>query len=760
MRLIFSTSLTLAIAAAASADPLTCDLSNYRAATGLVATVQQDTLVVTWAGEQGSELRTRFGLEAAQPVVRELAVRPRTGQWAILGSNLHPDFHVTTGVRRLTTQQAQPLRQLGIEITPEIIDKHKWHAFWDAPLVVPGVRPEDARPQGQAQGPGAQLGIPQGRVYGLPRKPEEIRRAFAAFNTTSCSVKTDGARLEVTFPGLTMGIFAGELRFTAYRGTNMFRLEAIARTNEPSVAYKYEGGLKGLSTTLTPRLVWRDTGGDPQQYQFGGVNNETWVPVKARHRLLVAEGKGGSLATFTPPHTFFFTREVDTNLGYVWYRKDNDTQFGIGIRQGEGEENPRYVENFALYNAPPGTWQRMAVYFLASPQAAEPTREAVLAFTRGDRFKPIPGYKTMVNHFHLRFTERLRASGGFDQTFQDLMAMKALGINIVGLSDFHGDLRGNDTGVGRYEDQRDYALASAKASDKDFLVTPWEEPSAYFGGHYNTLFPKNVYWTKRREAGQPFTENLAGFGTVYHTGSTDDVQKMLDAENGYWFHAHPRTKGTTGYPDAIFDKPWVRNDRYLGVAFKPGMGQDNSEARLCEWRCFDTIDTMNNLIANSGLRPKYVIADVDTYQKAPEDDLYAGHPVNYLKIDRVPGPNEDWTPILKSLRDGNFFVTTGEILIKQYAVEGTGNQRTIAADVEWTFPLEFVEVVWGDGKKIDRQIIRATDLAPFSTKKFSIPFDATAKAWVRFAVWDSAGNGAFVQPVWLKPPTTTTTASR
>ena len=142
-------------------------------------------------------------------------------------------------------------------------------------------------------------------------------------------------------------------------------------------------------------------------------------------------------------------------------------------------------------------------------------------------------------------------------------------------------------------------------------------------------------------------------------------------------HAHPRTKGTTGYPDPIFDKPYVKNDRYLGVAFKPGMGQDISEERLCEWRCFDAIDTMNNMYAGTGLRPKYLIADIDTYRKGPEDDIYPGHPVNYLKIDRMPGPDDDWTPILQSLRDGNFFVTTGEILITNYTVAGTGDQRTI-----------------------------------------------------------------------------------
>ena len=329
--------------------------------------------------------------------------------------------------------------------------------------------------------------------------------------------------------------------------------------------------------------------------------------------------------------------------------------------------------------------------------------------------------------------------------------MKALGLNIVGLSDFHGDLHANDPGPVRFADQKDYREATRRASDADFLVTPWEEPSAYFGGHYNILFPKNVYWSKVRQSGQPFTETVPAFGTAYHTGNADDVQKMMDAEGAYWYHAHPRTKGTTGYPDLIFDKAWTRNDRYLGVAFKPGMGMDLSESRMCEWRCFDAVDAMNNLYAGTGLRPKYVIADIDTYRKGPEDDLYPNFPVNYLKLDKVPGPDEDWSPVLEALRRGDFFVTTGEILIKSFNLEGTGDRRTITADLEWTFPLSFAEVVWGDGTKVERQIMSATDLSAFGTKRFSIPFDAKGKAWVRFAAWDSAGNGAFVQPIWLNP---------
>jgi hypothetical protein len=244
-------------------------------------------------------------------------------------------------------------------------------------------------------------------------------------------------------------------------------------------------------------------------------------------------------------------------------------------------------------------------------------------------------------------------------------------------------------------------------------------------------------------------ETDPAYGKTYHTGSSADLQQLMDAEGAYWYTAHPRTKSSAGYPDAYIDKDWAKNDRYLGVAFKPGMGMDLSEKTLCEYRCFDAADTMNNLYANSGLRPKYVIADIDTYRKGPEDDLYPNFPVNYLKLDRLPGPDGDWSPILNALRDGKFFVTTGEILITNYAVTGTGNQRTITADGEWTFPLAFVEVVWGDGRTVHRKTIPATDLPPFGAKHFSIPFDATGNVWVRFAMWDVAGNGAFVQPVWL-----------
>src|SRR5205814_3261281 len=136
----------------------------------------------------------------------------------------------------------------------------------------------------------------------------------------------------------------------------------------------------------------------------------------------------------------------------------------------------------------PGTLQRMATYFYVSPEPAAPARAAVLAFTRGDTFAPLPGYKTLVNHFHLQFVDRLRASGSLDTQTPDLAAMKALGLNIIGLSDFHADkLHLTDSGAAPFTDQADYFAACRRVSDRDFLVVPWEEPTAFFGGHCNSL---------------------------------------------------------------------------------------------------------------------------------------------------------------------------------------------------------------------------------------------------------------------------------
>jgi hypothetical protein len=226
------------------------------------------------------------------------------------------------------------------------------------------------------------------------------------------------------------------------------------------------------------------------------------------------------------------------------------------------------------------------------------------------------------------------------------------------------------------------------------------------------------------------------------------MMEMVRRENLLIYMPHPRSKGSAGFPDAIKDTPHFVDAGYRGIGFRWGMGLDGSEQRLCDYRCLPLLDDMNNWVADAPTPPKFIQAISELYQQGYGDDIYANNPVNYVKVDPMP-PAGDWSPIINAMKSGDYFVTSGEVLIPSYAVQGTGNRRTIVADVEWTFPLEFVEVVWGDGHRTDRQIISATDLPAFGRRHFEIPFDGTGKKWVRFAAWDSAGNGAMVQPVKL-----------
>ena len=144
--------------------------------------MEQDVLAVTWAGQGGSEVRARYAIDAAQPVIRELAVKKSGGQWAVIGQNLTPEYHVLSGIRRFSTQQADPLRAAGIPLTADVISKNRWYAFWDAPLVLPdgpemheaqAARPPRAVPDPYA--PQAPLPPPRVQTYnaggGLPPLP-------------------------------------------------------------------------------------------------------------------------------------------------------------------------------------------------------------------------------------------------------------------------------------------------------------------------------------------------------------------------------------------------------------------------------------------------------------------------------------------------------------------------------------------------------------------------------------------------------------
>src|SRR5581483_500161 len=114
--------LVLGLTANASADSVACDMGQYKASDGLTASIDANLLVVTWTGQAASELRARYAIDSGAPVVRDLAIRKAGGAWTLLGENLTPEYRVTSGIRRMSEQQAGPLRAAGVELTQEVID--------------------------------------------------------------------------------------------------------------------------------------------------------------------------------------------------------------------------------------------------------------------------------------------------------------------------------------------------------------------------------------------------------------------------------------------------------------------------------------------------------------------------------------------------------------------------------------------------------------------------------------------------------------
>src|SRR5260370_39445864 len=100
---------------------------------------------------------------------------------------------------------------------------------------------------------------------------------------------------------------------------------------------------------------------------------------------------------------------------------------------------------------------------------------------------------------------------------------------------------------------------------------------------------------------------------------------MLRREQGLVWQAHPRTKGSSGYPEGSRETEYFRSDRFLGASYQ-SLPVDLSEKRLCESRCFGTLDDMTNRTG-----PKDLIAEGGTYMTYPDDETYPHLMVHYVQ---------------------------------------------------------------------------------------------------------------------------------
>jgi hypothetical protein len=172
------------------------------------------------------------------------------------------------------------------------------------------------------------------------------------------------------------------------------------------------------------------------------------------------------------------------------------------------------------------------------------------------------------------------------------------------------------------------------------------------------------------------------------------------------------------------------------------MPSDLSSPRLGE-RAFRILDDMNNWGSH-----KRTLGEVDVFQLDATHELYGHMNVNYVRLPQLP-PFDNYRQLLDAVARGDYFVSTGEVLLPSVKVAAQGRERvSVTADVSWTFPLDIAEIVWGDGTSTHRNIIPLSNTHEFGHTTFRWTHNTPGWKWARVAVWDSAGNGAFTNPVW------------
>jgi hypothetical protein len=315
-----------------------------------------------------------------------------------------------------------------------------------------------------------------------------------------------------------------------------------------------------------------------------------------------------------------------------------------------------------------------------------------------------------------------------------------MGVNAAMIMDFHGDGHPADTGETRLIELQAYYRACRAQSSAQFLLIPGEEANVYFGGHWALAFPKPVYWRMSRKAGQEFRESDPRYGTVYNVADAKELLDLVRAEDAFVYTTHPRTKGSMGYPDQIRDSAFFQDPRWFGAGWK-ALPSDLSAPQLGD-RAFKLLDDMSNW----GLAKK-LMGEVDVFQIDSTHELYAHMNVNYINLPSLPA-FDDYNKLLGALQRGDFFTTTGEVLLPDVRIaEERGGRIAVQARIQHTFPLEMAEIVWGDGKQTYRKTIPLSETHPFGDFTFRGNVEGGNWTWARLAVWDVAGNGAFVNPV-------------
>ena len=274
------------------------------------------------------------------------------------------------------------------------------------------------------------------------------------------------------------------------------------------------------------------------------------MPVQARYRTLAARAQGGSIAVFPTPHKYFMPRDFTTNMGFLWHTAWRG-QVYLGVRQLP-DDNSRF---YPWMNAPPGTAQRMNVFFLLSDGEAKPLLDEVLRYTNADKFPRLDGYHHRRAALALRIHGAGDGEGRRDWVPPFKPVLKDMGVDAAIIADFHGDGHPQDQTELRLKELKAYFDYTRAQSDKDFLIIPSEEANVHYGGHWAVSFPETRLLVHGAAGNEVVRDRSAGLRNRLHDRQFEGAARHAAQGEGVRVSDASAHQGIEGVTRTRFGSP-------------------------------------------------------------------------------------------------------------------------------------------------------------------------------------------------------------
>jgi hypothetical protein len=336
------------------------------------------------------------------------------------------------------------------------------------------------------------------------------------------------------------------------------------------------------------------------------------------------------------------------------------------------------------------------------------------------RFRQFPGYKVMMSHMHTKYSD------GKGTLLENAECLKGPDIDIGLWTDHDAWL--DETGLAKLPEE------TTLASDENFLAVSRPELSSNLHiipdqkgklqDHACYLTPKPVnHFASLKKDGK----HCSGEGAV------DIVaQNIVENENGVCWLAHPGLSRTPkelmdGWTQHVSMMEWSNYEWIIGKSCSSIFRHCVDFGQLL----FHKLD----MLLNQGFEVG-VIGGVDFHGNQNADYVFSNGIVNYLKNIELNVPS-----VVACLKERDFFVSTGEILIEKCELKS----GEVVLEIDTLFPLRNI-IVATDKGKINYSV---KDLD--SNGEIKIPLNQfNPEKWWRTEIWDIANNPVFTQPVIIR----------